>query len=147
NEGSMIVTTKVTHGMLIKVSNYNVYQDPKNYEGNDENDTKGTTKEQRREREGNNNNKNVKNDKNDNKKPSSRKRVYDEESIHFKLAERLYNNILKNNPKHKKPNLQKWADDVRLMLERDGRTEEQIKYLMDWVQQDSFEMANVLSTR
>src|SRR5690606_14950191 len=68
NEGSMIVTTKVTHGMLIKVSNYNVYQDPKNYEGNDENDTKGTTKEQRREREGNNNNKNVKNDKNDNKK-------------------------------------------------------------------------------
>lgn len=64
NEGSMIVTTKVTHGMLVTICNYNVYQDPKFYEGNNEGTTKVTAKELRRERQGNNINKNVlKNDK------------------------------------------------------------------------------------
>ena len=63
NEGSMIVTTKVTHGLLVTICNYNVYQDPKYYEGNDEGTTKVTTKELRRERQGNNINKKIKNDK------------------------------------------------------------------------------------
>jgi Txe/YoeB family toxin of Txe-Axe toxin-antitoxin module len=79
-------------------------------------------------------------------KDSCRKRVYDEESTHYILASRLYNNILKNNPNHKKPNLNKWSDDIRKMIEIDNRTEEQIRYLIDWVQKDSFEMTNVLST-
>ena len=48
NEGSMIVTTKVTHGMLVTICNYNVYQDPKFYEGNNEGIAKVTTKELRR---------------------------------------------------------------------------------------------------
>lgn len=61
-KGTMIVTTKVTQGMLVTICNYNDYQDPKNYEGNSE----GTTKELRREEQGNNINKNGKNDKNDN---------------------------------------------------------------------------------
>lgn len=33
-KGSMVVTTKVTHGMLITICNYNEYQAPENYEGN-----------------------------------------------------------------------------------------------------------------
>jgi phage replication O-like protein O len=79
------------------------------------------------------------------KKESRKSKIYDEDSIHFQLASRLYKKILKNNPDHKKPNLQKWADDVRLMLEQDKRTEEQIIYLIDWVQQDSFWKSNILS--
>ncbi len=70
--GHMIVTTKVTHGMLLKVLNYNVYQDPKSYEGNNEGQSEVTTKGQRRERQGNNNNKNDKNDKNVNKDYTSK---------------------------------------------------------------------------
>jgi len=77
---------------------------------------------------------------------TSRKQVYDEDSVHFKLALRLYERILENNPDHKKPNLQKWADDIRLMMERDNRTEEQISFLIDWCQQDSFWKRNILST-
>ena len=65
-EGNMIETTKVTHGMLVEVNNYNVYQDPKNYEGNNEGQAEGTTKEQRRDNKGNNKYKNVKNVKNEN---------------------------------------------------------------------------------
>lgn len=79
------------------------------------------------------------------KKKNSPKQVYDESSIPFQLANRLFTKILENNPNHKKPNLQKWADDMRLMMERDGRTEEQIIYLIDWCQQDSFWKSNILS--
>lgn len=56
-KGMMIVTTKVTHGMLVTICNYNLYQDPSTYEGNDERDTKGI----RREWQGNNIIKNIKN--------------------------------------------------------------------------------------
>lgn len=65
NKGNMIKTTKVTHGMVVSVVNYGLYQDPTSYEGNKKPSTKGTAKEQRSGRQGNNNNKNDKNDKND----------------------------------------------------------------------------------
>lgn len=86
---------------------------------------------------------NVKNVKNDNK--YSRKRVYDETSNYFQLATFFFSQIKRNNPNHKEPNFQKWSDDIRKMVEIDKRTEEQIKYLIRWVQEDDFEMANVLS--
>jgi hypothetical protein len=78
-------------------------------------------------------------------KPSSPKQVYDKDGVHYQLALRLFKNILSNNPDYKEPNLQSWANDVRLMMERDNRTEEQISYLMDWVQSDSFWKTNILS--
>ena len=62
-KGPMIVTTKVTHGMLVSIVNYGLYQSPKNYEGNDESNDEGDAKGTRRERQGNNINKNDKNDK------------------------------------------------------------------------------------
>jgi len=52
--GNMMVTTKVTQGFVYKVLNYNVYQDPNNYEGYNEK----VTKEQRSANNGSNNNKN-----------------------------------------------------------------------------------------
>lgn len=46
----------------------------------------------------------------------------------------------------KKPTItQKWKDAARLMLDKDGRTYEQIVYLIDWSQNDEFWRANVLS--
>lgn len=41
----MITTTKTTRGMLIKVIKYDIYQDPKNYENNNESETKTTRKQ------------------------------------------------------------------------------------------------------
>jgi len=78
-------------------------------------------------------------------KERRKSKIYDTHSVYFRLANRLYQNILKNNPDHKEPNLHKWADDVRLMMEQDKRTEEQIEYLIDWVQKDSFWKSNILS--
>ena len=61
----MIGTTKGTHGIKIKILNYDFYQDPKNYEGHNERQRKGTPKEMREATQGHNINKNDKNDKND----------------------------------------------------------------------------------
>lgn len=60
-EDSMIDTTKTTRGMIITICNYDIYQDPKNYEGHNE----GTTKATRRKSSGDTINKNGKECKNE----------------------------------------------------------------------------------
>ncbi|MGN4124864.1 hypothetical protein ACMGD3_07585 [Lysinibacillus sphaericus] len=80
-------------------------------------------------------------------KKNSRKRVYDEFSVHYQLAYRLYQKILVDDPSFKQPNMNTWADSIRLMMEQDDRTEEQIEYLIDWSQENSFWKSNILSTK
>ena len=126
----MLNIKRTTKYSVVSVINWHKYQESEQQMNN-----KRTTDEQQM-----NTNKNVKNVKNE---KSSRKYIYDD--THLRLAEFFYNQILHNNPEHKKPNLEQWANDIRLMMERDERTEEQIKYLMEWVQKDDFEMTNVLS--
>lgn len=63
-EGNMVETTKETRGLLITICNYDYYQDPKNYGGNDEETVKGSRKKSK----GRTINKNGKNNNNDNKK-------------------------------------------------------------------------------
>jgi hypothetical protein len=46
----------------------------------------------------------------------------------------------------KRPTVGKtWRDSARLLLDRDGRTEEQVHAAIDWCQRDEFWRANVLS--
>lgn len=58
--GSTIVTTKGTQGILVNIENYSIYQEPKFYEGNAEGKPERIAKELRTEFEGNNINKNDK---------------------------------------------------------------------------------------
>lgn len=148
--GAMIETTKTTRGMIVKVLNYNVYQDPKSYERNagqnDEEATIGTMPERQADTI-NKNDKNVKNEK----KKTSRKQVYDVDSDYYKLATFMKDEIMKNSPNMKEPNLQKWANDFRLLIEVDKKKvppaeiKSEVSRLIRWVQQDSFEMAVILS--
>ena len=62
-ERNMIVTTKVTRGMIVTICNYDYYQDANNYEGYKE----GSAKVTRRLQQGNTRDKNVKNEKNEKK--------------------------------------------------------------------------------
>lgn len=68
-KATMITTTKATHGILITIDNYCVYQNPKLYESNDEGNTENDTKAIGEQRTTNNINKEgskkVKNDKKD----------------------------------------------------------------------------------
>jgi hypothetical protein len=92
----MIETTKGTHGMLVNILNYNLYQDPKNYESNNEGNNKGTTKEQRKERQGNNTNKNDKNDKNIYISPKGD--ISSKDDIDFQKLLNFYNTTCKSLP-------------------------------------------------
>lgn len=64
-KATMIATTKATHGMLITIDKYCLYQNPKLYESNGESNDVSATKATRKQRQPDNINKNVKNDKND----------------------------------------------------------------------------------
>jgi hypothetical protein len=67
------------------------------------------------------------------------------ETCDKEMAELLFTLILENNENAKQPNVEKWASEIRIMREQDKRTEEQIRYLIEWSQQDSFWKSNILS--
>ena len=62
------------------------------------------------------------------------------------LAHLLKSHILRNNPKAKTPDdVTKWAIDIDRMLNIDRRTLEEIKFIIQFSQKDSFWCANILS--
>ena len=78
------------------------------------------------------------------KDKTATKVAYNEEDL--ELSKLLLEKIRGNTPTFKEPNIEKWADHVRLMRERDERTPEQIKFIIEWCQKDNFWQANILST-
>lgn len=86
-------------------------------------------------------NKNVKNEKKSNTCDS----IYEASSEFYRLALSLLNNVKQNYPGVKEPNLQKWANDMRLLVERDMRTVEKIMDLIEWSGQHAFWQTVVLS--
>lgn len=130
---------------LITLINYGVYQHDKD-EPNKQPNKQLTSNQQATNKQLTTNN-NVNNYNNDNNeirlKHSSRK--YDISDMETSTL--FYSLILENNPNFKKPNLESWANEIRLMRERDKRTIEQINYLVEWVQKDSFWQSNILSPK
>ncbi|MFX3618636.1 MAG: DUF4373 domain-containing protein [Sporolactobacillus sp.] len=79
-------------------------------------------------------------------KRSRRANKFDDKQMN--LAKKLLDLIKQNNPNYKSPkSLDGWANEIRLMMEQDDRTHEQIDYLIEWSQQDSFWSTNCLSVR
>jgi hypothetical protein len=64
--------------------------------------------------------------------------------IHKELADYLAKRITDNGSK---PPIvtESWIKDIRLMVERDGRNVEQIRFIIDWCQDDKFWRSNILS--
>jgi len=69
------------------------------------------------------------------------------DSDEVRLSELLYDLILANNPKHKKPNIQTWAKYIDLAIRRDNRTPDDIEAVIRWAQSDHFWWSNILSTK
>ena len=72
--------------------------------------------------------------------------IFNENSVELKLSSLLLNLILKNNPKFKKPNLQKWCTHIARAIRIDKRTPDELRKVIIWCQQDDFWKANILST-
>lgn len=62
-------------------------------------------------------------------------------------AKYLFEKIKGNNPKQKEPNFDSWANDFRLMREKDSREPQEIKDVIDWCQTDPFWQGNILSPK
>ena len=88
---------------------------------------------------------NNKNKKKSDDSSRSRSKEYDTSSLYYQMAERLYQKILENNPEHKKPNFQKWADDFRKLVELDKKKPDVVFKMIDWVQKHEFWHVNILS--
>ena len=81
---------------------------------------------------------------NNNIKSTSRSKLKFE-THHLKLAKLLYKQIQNNLPNAKEPELDKWANEFRLMMERDKRDGEEIQDLIIKTQNDNFWKKNILS--
>ncbi|WP_300752192.1 YdaU family protein [Janthinobacterium sp.] len=62
-----------------------------------------------------------------------------------KCARWLFGRVLANNANAKQPNIAIWANEVRLLRERDKRTHAEICELFQWAQGDAFWRSNILS--
>lgn len=63
----------------------------------------------------------------------------------FETAEWIFSCLLEMNPKHRQPNLESWAETIRLMREQDQRTDAEIRELFQWANQHDFWSTNILS--
>ncbi len=112
------------------------------------------------EQEGNNNNKNIKTSTSENSgessdKPAKKLPVLKPDaaiqsggkwgtSEDLRCAEWLFSEVQRIAPSAKQPAWAGWANDIRLMRERDGRTHKEIAQLFKWACNDSFWQGNVL---
>ena len=80
------------------------------------------------------------------KKETYSKEIYNVESQEIRLAELLFKKILENDPKAKKPNLQKWAIHIDRLIRIDKREPDEIERVIEWCQEDYFWRSNILST-
>lgn len=91
------------------------------------------------------NDKNDKNDKNNNiTSPKRKKRVYADDDPNKKLAVLLLNQI-KKNQNIKDPDLDNWANTIRLTIESDKRPGKEVQDLIIWSTQHDFWSGVILS--
>lgn len=157
-KATMITTTKATHGLLVNINNYGLYQDNKTDESNDEGNGEKATKPLRKQRQPDNINNNVNNNNNEQQKedkkksPKSPKRTYSEDDRFYKLAKRFhelaYENATEIGTAHliEKPNLQNWANTFRLMIEKNKWSEAEIGEVVKFaLKVDSFYQTIIFS--
>jgi hypothetical protein len=136
----MILKSSTKRWTSITVINWDKYQ----LDGQEVGQEAGQEVGQDRDR-GLDTNKNDKNDKNDKKNNISSK-VFADDAQELLLAQKLKTLILSNNPKARVPdNLQKWAYEIDKMIRLDKRTPKEIESVIEFSQNDSFWMANILS--
>ncbi|MBY3628319.1 GntR family transcriptional regulator [Enterococcus faecium] len=131
------------NGTTYKVNNYAIYQ------GFSEEKKQQT--EQRAEHQKDNelninkNDKNDKNEKNNNNPRNSRKtREYADDDPNKKLAILLLK-LIRKNQNIKEPDLDKWANTIRLTIESDKRTGREVQDMIVWATSNDFWSGVILS--
>ncbi len=63
------------------------------------------------------------------------------------LTDLLIQKMKVNNPNVNDPNLNNWRENIRLMMDNDGYTFDQVKRMIEFSQSDDFWKSNILSTK
>jgi hypothetical protein len=86
--------------------------------------------------------------------PTLYKKKEDNKGIESQLANAsrrratfLFEKVKSINPKARKPNLDNWAKDIEKIMRIDGRSEEEVTHVIEWVFNDDFWCKNILSGR
>jgi phage replication O-like protein O len=74
------------------------------------------------------------------------KETFSPNSVEFGLSKFLFSSIQKNEPKVKEPDFHLWARHIDYMLRLDGRSQNEIKAVIQYCQSDPFWRSNILST-
>ncbi|EGN3549591.1 hypothetical protein IHV91_001533 [Listeria monocytogenes] len=119
---------------IVTIENWGLYQGG-DIENEQQNEQQTNNKRTTDEQQTNTNNKDNK-DKNDNKDNNKRQNKFDE--VHLSLANLLFEMIKSNNPEEKVPDVEKWAHDIRIMIEQDKRDAEKVKNAIIWSQKNDF---------
>jgi len=126
-------------GRLVTIVNWRSYQDGRNKSNKEDNSQ--LTKSQQRPNKDLTTNKNDKNDKNISSRPK-----FKFTDDHMELAEHFRSLITNRKPDYKfNSSIESWANEIRLMEERDNRPLATIQAVIEWSQQDSFWQNNCLS--
>ena len=118
------IPKKTSVSSLINIINYDKYQ--MNSTEDDTEDGRKTVQEQRMKR--------------------MKRNIFLSDSIEIRLAALILEKIIFRLPGFKKPDLQKWAKDIDLMIRIDNRDTSEISQVIEWSQQDQFWQSNILST-
>lgn len=119
--GGMIKTVRVTHGLLVTICNYNVYQDPKYYGEDNGKATEKTTEELRSKRQADNINKNDKNDKNEKNEKNY---------IYSRATHDIIQHLNERTGSHYKPTTNKTKELIQARM-NEGFTVEDFKTVID----------------
>lgn len=133
----MLNIKSTTKYSVISINNWEEYQG-----GEQQVNINRTTSEQQVNT--NKNEKNEKNDKNNNPRNKRKKRVYADDDPNKILAKTLYKLIQKNQD-IKEPDIDAWANTIRLTIESDKRTGKEVQDVIVWAMQDDFWYKVVLS--
>ncbi|AUS00552.1 hypothetical protein NVP1276O_59 [Vibrio phage 1.276.O._10N.286.54.E4] len=136
---SMLDIKTDTYTSVITICNYSDFQGD---------DTTGSTTGGHQTDIRQDTNNNVNNGNNENKslvkaEPKRSKFKFSDDDLRF--AGMMFDRVLVVTPSAKKPNLENWANTIRLMRESDNRDHKTMWAVFDWANRDSFWCSNILS--
>ena len=135
-----MIELKTTHRFTqITICNYSLYQDLKHTERNQKENRRKTERNQK-ETENQINKKNNNNNKETKEKMTSTNSSFNTNSVQYQLSLLLYNQIKSNNLSiyRKSPDLQSWAKEIDIMINKDNRTDDEIFDAILFTQEDGF---------
>lgn len=139
----MLIRKSDSKKTAISIVNYDFYQ---RYESKETTQKRQQNDAETTQKHTNNNDKTMNNNDNNNNSPRNtrKKRVYEDDDPNKILAKTLFK-LIKKNQDIKEPNLDDWANTIRLTIESDKRSGKEVQEMIVWATQHEFWGGVILS--